>query len=141
MRVVALALVLALVAGGCATSTRITTDPPGALVIDPVTKKELGKTPFTYESKMWMWESQKLTIKAAGFKTKTIELKRTDPDLVPLIGGICLVPCCLGGVPIILAGGLKMPEVTPVKMEAGESALWQPTPGAVQPVEQVAVRY
>ena len=72
MRTIALSTLLVVGAlslgAGCATTTKITTDPPGATVTLEKDKKELGKTPLTYETKMWIWESEKVVIKAPGRK-------------------------------------------------------------------------
>jgi hypothetical protein len=110
---------------GCATTTKITSEPPGATVTRESDKKELGKTPLTYESKMWIWEAEKVTVKAPGRQPKTVELKRSEADVLPLVGGICLTLTGCGcpiGLPIILAGGMKLPETTNVKLEAEKGA-------------------
>lgn len=119
-------------ASACVTTTKILSDPPGATVTSQHAKKVVGKTPFIYETSMWIWETDKVSVKAPGHKQKNIELKRSEADLLPLVGGICLTPVCCSGVPIILAGGLKLPEVTRVKLEKdGREGLLQSddTPG------------
>lgn len=134
MRLVSSVLAFSLIASlgaGCATTTKITTEPPGATVIRDADKKELGKTPLTYESKMWIWESEKLTVKAPGKKPKTVELKRTEADVLPLVGGICLTltGCgCVAGIPIILAGGMKLPETTKVSLDTEKTGAPTPPP-------------
>jgi hypothetical protein len=140
-------LALALLAGaGCATTTNITSDPSGAVVVDETTKKEIGKTPMKYESKMWLWESQKLTLKAPGKKDKTIELKRSDVDVMPTVGSVCLAflpPCFLiqGGA-LFAAGGMKFPDVTNVKLENGSTP---PPTGmlddGITPADKLCMRY
>ena len=80
---VSLVLLASLTTGGCATTTKITSDPPGATVSLEKDKKELGKTPLTYESKMWIWESERVVVKAPGRKPKTVELKRSEFDALP----------------------------------------------------------
>jgi hypothetical protein len=130
MRSIALSTLLVVGAlslgAGCATTTKITTDPPGATVTSEKDKKELGKTPLTYESKMWIWDSEKVVIKAPGRKPKTVEIKRSEFDALPFLGGACLTllpPCfCVQGLPIILAGGFKMPAETKVTLEKDAAA-------------------
>jgi hypothetical protein len=107
-------------ATSCATTTMITTDAPGAKVvgIDEKTssKKELGVTPYKYETSMWIWQSEKVEV-SQGDQTKTVELKRSEFDMLPGLGGIGITVCTGGGLicvglPIFLAGGLKLPEKT-----------------------------
>ena len=134
-----------LLAAACATTTKIVTEPPGATVIDDTTKKEIGKTPMTYESKMWMWDSQKLTLKAPGRKAKTIEMKRSEIDLMPTLGSVCLAflpPCFLiqGGA-LFAAGGMKMPEETKVKLEAGGDAAPTSLNDGIVPTDTLCMRY
>ena len=121
MRFIPLCLIAAVLLGSaCATTTKIVSEPPGAMVTSEKDSKDLGKTPLTYESKMWIWESEKVSVKAAGRKTKSIELKRSEADALPLVGGICLslTGCGLvAGLPIILAGGMKMPAETKVSLD------------------------
>lgn len=129
MRFISLGLAVSVavaLGAGCATTTKITSDPPGATVVREADKKELGKTPLTYESKMWIWESERLTVKAPGRKPKTVELKRSEVDLLPMCGGICLAPVCCSGVPIILAGGMKLPETMKVSLDPDTTG--EPTP-------------
>lgn len=136
MRSIALSTLLAVGAlslgAGCATTTKITTEPPGATVTLEKDKKELGKTPLTYESKMWIWESEKVVVKAPGRKAKTVEIKRSEFDALPFLGGACLTllpPCfCVQGLPIILAGGFKMPAETKISLEKDASGDATPAP-------------
>ena len=110
---------------GCATTTKIISEPPGAEVYDaaaPKDAKPLGKTPMTYETKGWMWESAQLKVKAPGYKVKTVDLKRSEIDLMPTVGGVAVCVCvpCLGwvGGPLwFLAGGMKLPAETKVKLD------------------------
>jgi hypothetical protein len=118
---------------GCATTTKITTDPPGATVTLEKDKKELGKTPLTYESKMWIWDSERVVVKAPGRKPKTVELKRSEFDALPFVGGACLgilTPycLCLPGAAIIAAGGFKMPAETKISLEKDASSSGDPAP-------------
>ena len=73
---------------------------------------------------MWLWESEKLRIVPKRGAEKSIEIKRSEVDLVPMGGGVCLSLTgvgCVAGVPLILAGGMKLPEKTEVKLEEGPS--------------------
>jgi hypothetical protein len=113
------AAVTVFAASSCATTTRIVSDPEGAQVLDK-DKKVLGTTPYDYTTKEWIWEGEKLTLKK-GDATKEIEIKRSEVDLAPMIGGVCLTllgPTCIVGIPLILAGGMKAPAETKVEIKA-----------------------
>lgn len=149
MRIIALTIIAAASLGSaCATTTKIISDPPGATVTSEKDKKELGKTPLTYETKMWIWDSEKVSVKAPGRKAKSVELKRSEADVFPLVGGICLTltGCgCVAGVPIILAGGMKMPAETKVGLDKEPEAA-APPPAALKddehaPSDSVAMGY
>lgn len=138
---------------GCATTTKIVSEPPGAEVYDSSSKdaknaKALGKTPMTYEHKGWMWESTQLQVKAPGYKAKSVEVKRSEIDLMPTVGGVALCVCvpCLGwvGGPLwFLAGGMKFPEETKVKLDRDGAPAAAPPVGMVdeRTGPQVALRY
>ena len=79
-----IALLLALAASvSCATTTMITTDAPGASVVREKDKVELGVTPYKYTTSMWIWESDKLNVTSKAGQTKSIEVKRSEFDMVP----------------------------------------------------------
>lgn len=142
---------LAALGTGCATTTKIVSEPPGAEVYDANVKdgKPLGKTPMTYEYKGWMWEAQPLQVKAPGYKAKTVELKRSEIDMMPTIGGVAVCVCvpCIGwvGGPLwFLAGGMKLPAETKVKLDReGAPAAEAPPVGMVDERRgsAVALRY
>ncbi len=122
-KIIASVLLLASVVG-CATTTEITTAQPGARVIRESDDKELGVTPYKLTTSMWLWESEKLRIVPKRGAEKSIEIKRSEVDLVPMGGGVCLSLTgvgCVAGIPLILAGGMKLPEKTEVKLEEGPS--------------------
>jgi hypothetical protein len=113
-----------LAATGCATTTKIVSEPPGATVTNLDTKKPVGKTPLTYESKMWMWEAEHLEVKAPNRKPKSVEIKRSEIDGLPLAGGVCAtLICCPVGIPLVLAGGWKLPETVKVDLGPESSAM------------------
>ena len=123
-----LALLVVAVFAGCATSTVIVTDPPGAKVYDDK-GSELGTTPYTFESSMWLWEKAELEVKKEGYQSKSFEVSRSEIDIVPTIGSaalfVCLgfVPFGLTGVVLFLAGGMKFPDETKISMDrAGGTA-------------------
>jgi len=108
---------------GCATTTTITTEQPGAKVVRQADKVELGVTPYTYTSEMWLWESEKLEVTGKG-GSAVVEMKRSEVDMLPMVGGVCLslTGCGLiAGVPVILAGGMKLPEKTEVVLSKKQS--------------------
>lgn len=121
--IASVALLAALV--GCATTTEIVTAQPGAKVIRERDDKELGVTPYRLTTSMWLWESEKLRIVPKRGAEKSIEIKRSEVDLVPMGGGVCLSLTgvgCVAGIPLILAGGMKLPEKTEVKLEEGPAS-------------------
>ena len=136
-----LLLFLACLSAACATTTKIVSEPPGATVTNTADKKELGKTPMTYESKMWIWESDHLVVAKNG-KSKSVELKRNEADILPLVGGGCLTLTGCGaiaGIPIILAGGFKFPAEVKVDLEGGAPKTGDIDDG--QSHDLVAMRY
>ncbi len=143
------ALVLAAALGsGCATTTKIVSEPPGAQVYEAGDKdakdgKAIGKTPMSYEFKGWIWDSKQLKVSAPGYQPKSVEIKRSEINLLPAIGGVALflcVPCAgwVGGPVWFLADGMKLSEETKVKLdrEGAPAALREEKGGPV-----VAVRY
>lgn len=139
---------VAVLGTGCATTTKIVSEPPGAEVYDSSSKdaKPLGKAPMTYESKGWLWESAQLQVKAPGYKAKTVEVKRSEIDLLPTVGAVCLTATCcgaLGGIPLFLAGGMKFPAETKVKLDRDGAPAAAPPVGMVDERSgpQVALRY
>ena len=121
MKRLALVFVLA-IASACATTTTIVTDTPGATVVREKDKIELGKTPYTYTTSMWIWESDKLAVTSKSGQTKSIEVKRSEFDMLPGVGGIGITVCTGGalicvGLPIFLAGGFKLPAETKVEFD------------------------
>ena len=153
-RLAALAFVLATALGaGCATTTKIVSEPPGAQVFEAGDKdakdgKAIGKTPMSYEYKGWLWESKQLKVSAPGYRPKTVEIKRNELDMLPAVGGVALflcVPCIgwVGGPVLFLAGGMKLPEETKVKLDREGAPADAPPVGLREesggPV--VAVRY
>ncbi|MDP2342603.1 MAG: hypothetical protein Q8O67_16720 [Deltaproteobacteria bacterium] len=123
MKRFALLLVLVAAAVSCATTTTITTETPGATVVREKDKVELGVTPYKYTTSMWIWESDKLAITSKAGQTKSIEVKRSEFDMLPGLGGIGLSVCLFpiggpcAGIPIFLAGGMKLPETTKVEFD------------------------
>ncbi len=123
MHRLALIAVLAVATANCATSTNIVTEPPGAAVVREKDKVELGVTPYKYTTSMWIWESDKLNVTSKAGQSKSIEIKRTEIDLVPAVvaGGLTLCTCVCG-VPVFLAGGFKLPETTKVEFDKKAAA-------------------
>lgn len=108
----------------CASTTTVVTERPGATVIRERDGEELGQTPYAYETKGFLWESEKLKV-VQGNKTAVVEMKRSEIDMLPMVGGICLTGTGVGacvGLPIILAGGMKLPAETPVDFDKKKSA-------------------
>lgn len=117
---VAIAVVVVAPGGACATTTTITTEKPGAEVIRQSDKEVLGVTPYAYTTQMWLWESEKLDVKDKRGHVATVELKRSEVDMVPMAGGACLTLTGCGaiaGIPLILAGGMILPKETEVSFD------------------------
>jgi hypothetical protein len=120
-----IALGASLLAASCATTTQIISEPPGAKVHDDK-GTELGTTPYSFESKGWLWESAKLELRKDGYQNKPIEVKRSEIDVMPTIGAaaltVCLLPTTIlwvSGPILFLAAGMKFPAETKVTLEAG----------------------
>jgi len=117
----------------CATSTMVKTAEPGAKVATD-DGKELGVTPYTYTTSMWIWESQKLKVTSASGQSKVVEVKRSEVDPLPMVGGAALTFCtgigCVIGIPLILAGGMKAPAETTVVFDEKTGFLRVPTEGS-----------
>lgn len=129
---------------GCATTTEIVTAQPGAKVVREADNKELGVTPYKHTTTMWLWESEKLRIEPKRGEAKTIELKRSEVDMLPMGGGACLTLTGVGacaGIPLILAGGMKLPEKTEVSMEKEPTTNKASTTKKTKKGEKVAVAY
>ena len=125
-KAIALALFLAALTG-CATTTTIVTEPPGALVEH--NGQQLGPTPLTYQSKMWMWETELVNVTSASGATKQIALKRSEIDVAPFVGSLGLV-CCFGtaivglaGIPLFFAAAYKFPATTTVTFDQRPAAI------------------
>ncbi len=109
---------------GCASTSNVVTERPGATVIRESDGEELGQTPYAYETKGFLWESEKLKV-VQGSKTAVVEMKRSEIDMLPMVGGACLTLTGIGacaGIPIILAGGMKLPAETPVDFDKKRSS-------------------
>lgn len=146
-------VLVAIVGTGCATTTKIVSEPPGAQVFEAAEKdakegKAIGKTPMSYEYKGWLWESKQLKVSAPGYRPKNVDIKRSEIDMLPAVGGVALflcVPCIgwVGGPVLFLAGGMKLPEETKVKLDREGAPSEAPPVGMREesggPV--VAVRY
>jgi hypothetical protein len=111
-----------LLGAGCATTTMVVTEKPGAKVFNK-DGKELGATPYNLEAKTWLWESTPLVVKQDG-KQRDIEVKRSEIDILPTVGSACgFVLCFPAGIAGFLAGGMKFPTETKVDMaQAGPAA-------------------
>jgi hypothetical protein len=123
LALLAFALSASVAATNCATTTMIVSDPPGAKVVKEEGNTALGVTPYKYETSMWIWESEKVKVTSTAGQTKSIELKRSEFDMVPGLAGIGITVCTGGslicvGLPIFLAGGFKLPEQTKVQFDA-----------------------
>lgn len=123
LALLAFALTASVAATNCATTTMIVSDPPGAKVVKEEGNTALGVTPYKYETSMWIWEAEKVKVTSATGESKSIELKRSEFDMLPGLGGIAITVCsggglCCVGIPIFLAGGFKLPEQTKVQFDA-----------------------
>jgi hypothetical protein len=139
-------------AASCATTTKIVTETPGAKVVaidDKGGKTPVGSTPVNFETKMWIWEKQKLEVTSTSGQTKTVEVSRNEFDLVPGIGAIAITVCTGGGlicvgVPIFLAGGMKAPAETKVEFDK-KTGQFERVPAPLEqskvPAETVAVAF
>jgi hypothetical protein len=111
-------VVIAAIGGGCATSTMIVTDPPGATVARD--GQTLGTTPLRYESKMWVLETEHIQVTSTSGVTQDVALTRSEIDALPFVGSLGLVACFwysgigLVGIPWYFAAAWKLPATTVV---------------------------
>lgn len=78
--------------------------------------------------------STKLKVQKDG-KSAEIEIKRSELDVLPAVGGVCLTLTGCGiiaGVPLFLAAGFKAPAETKVQLKDVQSSA---------PGDKVSVRY
>jgi hypothetical protein len=74
---------------GCASSTLIKSNPPGAkLVLDG---QDLGETPYTYSDRAAAGTMRTVTLKKEGYKDFNGTIKREQLSVGALIGGIFLL--------------------------------------------------
>jgi hypothetical protein len=84
-----LLLVLAFLLSGCASTTMLTTLPPGARIY--VGGDELGTTPYKYSDTKPALSSTFITFKKQGYKDMDVILKRNEqPAWGAIIGGVLL---------------------------------------------------
>ena len=86
LRGLAIALVVVWVGSADAAPKRkvkIVTEPPGAKVVKEEGNTALGVTPYKYETSMWIWEAEKVKVTSATGESKSIELKRSEFDMLP----------------------------------------------------------
>lgn len=78
----------------CASTTLITTDPPGAEVY--VNEEYLGHSPVTYEDKKIVFSDNVVRIKKEGYKEMTNFFSRDEaPNVGAIVGGIFVWPIWL----------------------------------------------
>jgi hypothetical protein len=132
MRFSAVVCAFTFLLNACATTTQIVSEPAGAEVTQD--GKKIGVTPMPFETKQWLWETTVLKVEKDG-KSKELPIKRSEVDILPMVGGVCGVFLCLpAGVALILAGGMKLPAETKVVLDDKKSAA---APGG----PQVAMQY
>lgn len=120
-------LSLLLVSVGCATSTTIITNPPGATVSRGGV--ELGQTPYVFTTDMNVMSSETLQVTAATGESQTVVLRRSEIDPIPF--AVTLGTCFFcGWTGIGIAGGVayffagwKLPESTVVTFGGRPAAL------------------
>lgn len=119
-------VVIVAVGSGCATSTMIITDPPGATVARD--GQTLGTTPLRYESKMWVLETEHVQVTSTSGVTQDVALTRSEIDPLPFVGSLGLVACFwysgigLVGIPWYFAAAWKLPATTVVTHPARPAA-------------------
>jgi hypothetical protein len=124
LHVVVVVIATAVAGVGCATTTTITTEKPGASVMREGDDEALGVTPYEHSTSMWLWEAEKLEVKDQRGRIAEVELKRSEVDIAPMAGGVCLTLTGCGaiaGIPLILAGGMVLPPETPVDFDGAKA--------------------
>jgi hypothetical protein len=88
---------LGAVSPGCASSTKITSDPSGAEVY--IDGEKVGETPYEYREKsVWVWTQHDVAVRQKGYIPAEGQLEtHAVPGFVALgiIGCICLFPALL----------------------------------------------
>ena len=78
--------IFALLTAGCASSTLINSNPPGAKVY--VDGQYLGQAPVTQKDTALLGSSKTVTLKRAGYKTKIGTIRKEELKIGPLIAGL-----------------------------------------------------
>lgn len=91
MRMVCTLSLAASLLGGCASTTRINSVPPGARVF--VDGQYLGRAPVTHEDSGPLWTSKPVMLKLDGYEDQSGMIRKEELRVGPLIGGtLVLVP-------------------------------------------------
>lgn len=89
---------------GCASSTQITTQPPGAQVT--VDGMRLGKSPTVYtNSQVWLWTKHSVSVKKKGYQPLAGSL---DAQIRP-VNLICGILLCYTGIGLVVAAAGELP--------------------------------
>lgn len=138
MRIKLLAVVISLVAlhlTGCATSTMIISNPPGAEVTQQ--GRSLGQTPVRYETSMWIMSSETVDVKSPSGEVQSITLRRSEIDPLPFVASLGACFCFgwtgigLAGGIVYFAGGWKLPDETVVNFAQRPASISRGTPVAM----------
>jgi hypothetical protein len=80
-------LVLFVFLASCSSSTRIISEPPGAVVV--VNGQAVGETPYVYEDSKISFSKTLITLEKEGYKDKNIVLRKDEEiDMGAIVGGI-----------------------------------------------------
>ena len=122
MRALALVVSMAVMSGGCATTTTIRSEPAHATVIEK--GRKLGKTPYAYTSEQWVWETRTVELEAPGYERAQVRLRRSELNTnQAIVSALVFWFLCLpAGVVMFGAGGMDFPDETFVRLDPATSS-------------------
>lgn len=144
-----IAVLTAAAFGGCASSTVIQSQPPGARVL--INGAAVGSTPYTMTDSKIVGSTTPIRLEYPGYQPLDTTISRNEElDVLALIGGICLLVPFLwlmkyqpahtyqlqpgyGGPPPPMAGGPYAPPAGAGYPAPGEPAGYPPPPAGYPP--------
>ena len=104
------------VLSSCVTTTTIRSEPSGADVLEG--GQRLGRTPYSYSSQQYVFESRTVQVRAPGYEVATITLRRTELNTTQAIlsAVVFFLLCWPAGGAMFLAGGMDLPARTSVQL-------------------------
>jgi len=109
---------------GCASTTVIKTNPSGAKVF--VDGAPVGKTPYSMTDTKTIVSTTSLRLEKPGYESITVNINRMEePDIGPIIGGVCAGATLLGLAFFLWAGKYRAEHIYDLERKGGGTV---PTP-------------